>query len=78
MVIYNEDKIPLCFSVLNESKKSNINNKKNKYHKHEIKHVNELIKKIPFNIKQKNVNVNLIGDKGYITNEKFKIFIYKT
>ena len=74
MVICNEDKIPLCFSVLNESNKSSINNKKNKYHEHEIKHVNELLKKIPFNIKQKNINVNLIGDKGYITNEKFKIF----
>ena len=36
--------------------------------------MNIILKKIPFNIKQKNINVNLIGDKGYITNEKFKIF----
>ncbi len=28
MVICNEDKFPLCFSVLNESNKNNINNKK--------------------------------------------------
>ena len=33
-----------------------------------------IIKKIPFNIKQNNININLIGDKGYIINWKFKIF----
>ncbi len=36
--------------------------------------MNIILKKIPFNIKQKNINVNLISDKRYIINEKFNIF----
>ena len=46
----------------------------NKYDNECVFKNNELLKKIPFNIKQNNVNINIIGDKGYITNEKFKIF----
>jgi hypothetical protein len=70
-MICDENKIPLCISVLDKSNSNK--NYKNKYHEHEIKHVNKLINKIPFKI-DKNINVNLIGDKGYISKEKFKLF----
>ena len=70
-IICDENKIPLCISVLDKS--DNDKNYKNKYNEHESKHVNKIIKKIPFKINNK-INVNLIGDKGYITKEKFKIF----
>ena len=83
-MICDQNKLPLCISNVEMNK---IIYNKRKTAKHEIKNVQRTLDKI--NIKVKDyvrnskefklksfafwVNINLIGDRGYITKEKFTI-----
>ena len=66
-VICDENKIPLAFKCI-ENK--NIYRKK-KTHQHEIKNVQQTIDTISVDLDK--VKINIIGDKGYVTKEKFRI-----
>jgi hypothetical protein len=68
-MICDQNKLPLCISNVEMNK---IIYNKRKTAKHEIKNVQRTLDKI--NIKVKDyVDINLIGDRGYITKEKFTI-----
>jgi len=66
-MICDQNKLPLCVSNV-EINKTIYNNRKTA--KHEIKNVQRTLDKINFQVKDY-VSVNLIGDRGYITKEKF-------
>ena len=67
----DENKIPLGLSYLN----TNLNKTKTGKHtfQHDIKGLQPTLDSIPINIKPY-IAVNLIGDKGYISSNKFKLF----
>jgi hypothetical protein len=70
-VICDQNKIPLGISYLD----TNLNKTKTGKHTfiHEIKGLQKTLNTIPINVKPY-VKVNLIGDKGYISSENFKVF----
>ena len=66
-VICDSNKIPIGIQYIDVNIKPN---KKNTF-KHEIKNVQNTLNTIPIDFKYH--KVNLIGDKGYISQEKFKL-----
>jgi hypothetical protein len=70
-VVCDEEKIPIGISYL----ETNLNKTKTGKHSfvHELKGAQKTLDSIPFKFK-KYVKVNLIGDKGYISQKKFSIF----
>jgi len=77
--IVDDNKIPLSFSVITNNNIKNFfyKNSSNIVYrstlKHEIKAVQNTLNNIPKKLKPYN-NIKLIGDKGYITKEKFNVF----
>ena len=68
-VICDQNKLPLSVSCL-AINKTIYNGRKTSVH--EIKSVQNTLNNIDFSIKDY-INLNLIGDRGYISQEKFKI-----
>ena len=68
-MICDQNKLPLCIS--NVDINISIYNKR-KTAKHEIKNVQKTLNKIDIKVKDY-IDVNLIGDRGYITSEKFNV-----
>lgn len=69
-IICDQNKLPLAAKCI-DINKTIYNNRKT--FQHEIKNVQATIDEIPFKLK-KYVKVDLIGDRGYITKQKFKVF----
>ena len=68
-MICDQNKLPLCMSNIEMNK---IIYNKRKTAKHEIKNVQKTLDKINIEVKDY-VDINIIGDRGYITKEKFTI-----
>ena len=68
-MICDQNKLPLCISNVDINR--SIYNKR-KTAKHEIKNVQKTLNKIDIKVKDY-IDVNLIGDRGYITSEKFNV-----
>ena len=70
-VICDDNKLPLAVSymAINKNKTKAGNNTI----RHDIKGVQPTLNNIPINLK-KYIKINLIGDKGYITQKKYKVF----
>ena len=70
-VICDDDKLPLAVSYMDINK----NKTKAGYNtiKHDINGIQPTLNNIQIKLK-KYINVNIIGDKGYITKNKFKVF----
>jgi len=69
--ICDDNKIPLAVSYMDINKNKTKTGKNTI--KHDIKGVQPTLNNIPIKLKQY-VKVNLIGDKGYITKNRFKVF----
>lgn len=69
--ICDDNKFPLAVSYMSINKNKTKTGKNTI--KHDIKGVQPTLNNIPIELKQY-VKVNLIGDKGYITKNKFKVF----
>ena len=69
-VICNQNKLPLCVNPIENNK--TIYNGRNTS-KHEIKNVQNTLDKINFFSINKYININLIGDKAYISNQTYNV-----
>jgi hypothetical protein len=69
--VCDDNKIPLGITSMD----TNLSKTKTGKHtiKHDVKGVQKTLDTIPFKLKEY-VSVKLIGDKGYVTNEEFKVF----
>ena len=69
--ICDDNKIPIGITYMD----TNLSKIKTGKHtiKHDVKGVQKTLDTIPFELKEY-ISVKLIGDKGYVTNEEFKIF----
>ena len=70
-VICDQNTLPLSVSTIDINRKLNNNCKTAS---HEIKNVQKTLDKINFPSIKEYVKINLIGDKGYITKNKFNVF----
>lgn len=70
-VICDDNKLALGISCMN----TNLNKTKKGKHtiQHDVRGVQDTLDSIPVKIKKK-YNVKLVGDKGYVTSKKFKVF----
>jgi hypothetical protein len=68
-MVCDQNKLPLCISNIETNR---VIYNKRKTAKHEIKNVQRTLDKIVINVKDY-MEVNLIGDRGYITSEKFDV-----
>ena len=68
-MICDQNKLPLCVSNIEINK---VIYNKRKTAKHEIKNVQRTLDKIGIKVKDY-MEINLIGDRGYITSEKFNV-----
>lgn len=69
--ICDDNKLPIAITYMDVNK--NKTKKGNNTIKHDINGVQKTLNAIPFTLKNY-VKVNLIGDKGYVTKNKFKVF----
>ena len=69
--ICDDNKIPIGITPMD----TNLSKTKTGKHtiKHDVKGVQKTLNTIPFELKEY-VSVKLIGDKGYVTNEEFRVF----
>ena len=70
-MICDQNTLPLSVSTIKINRKLN-NNRKTA--SHEIKNVQKTLDKINLPSIKEYVKINLIGDKGYITKDKFNVF----